>query len=70
MQTCFHQQLIPIHSLASLANYLQMKRQEGGQWLDTPYLEELYSRCDIPADHWNLITSLLEKLAVMTNIRQ
>ena len=66
MQTCFLQQLIPIQSLASLANYLQSKRQEGGKWLNTHDLEELYGRCHIPSEQWSLLTSLLEKLAILT----
>ena len=66
MQTCFLQQLIPIQSLASLANYLQSKRQEGGKWLNTHDLEELYGLCHIPSEQWSLLTSLLEKLAILT----
>ena len=65
MQTCFLQELIPIRSLSSLANLLHGKRQEGGQWLKTDDLEKLYECCDIPADQWSLLTSLLEKLAVL-----
>lgn len=66
MQTCFLQQLIPTRSLTNLANHLQSKRQEGGQWLNTQDLEELYGHCHIPADQWSLLTSLLEKLAIVT----
>ena len=36
MQTCFLQQLIPIHSLPRLADKLHAKRQEGGNWLRNP----------------------------------
>ena len=66
MQTCFLQQLIPINSLESLAKHLCRKRQEGGQWLNTHDLEELYMRSHIPAPQWSLLTNLLEKLAVVT----
>ena len=66
MQTCFLQELISIHSLASLANHLQDKREEGGQWLNTDELEELYGRCQIPSHQWSRVTNLLEKLAVVT----
>ena len=66
MQTCFLQQLIPIHSLPSLADKLQAKRQEGGQWLESHDLEQLYGHCDIPAHQWSLVTNLLEKLAIVT----
>ena len=31
----------------------------------TDDLEKLYECCDIPADQWSLLTSLLEKLAVL-----
>ena len=45
MQTCFLQQLIPIRSLASLAETLELQRQKGGQLLKTNDLEELYGHC-------------------------
>ena len=48
MQTCFLQQLIPIGSLALLADHLQAKRQEGDQWLNTHDLEQLYVQCEHP----------------------
>ena len=66
MQTCFLQQLIPIHSLASLADQPPGKRQEGGQWLETHDLEQLYGHCDIPSNQWSRLTNLLEKLAIVT----
>jgi len=66
MQTCFLQQLIPIRSLASLADTLKAKRQEGGQWLDSHELEQLYGHCGIPAHQWSRLTNLLEKLAIVT----
>ena len=66
MQTCFLQQLIPIHCLTSLADKLQAKCQEEGQWLETHDLEQLYGHCDIPAHQWSLVTNLLEKLAIVT----
>ena len=66
MQTCFLQQLMPIHSLPILADKLQAKRQEGGQWLESHDLEQLYGHCDIPAHQWSLVTNLLEKLAIVT----
>ena len=50
MQTCFLQQLIPIPSLASLADKASRtnaKRAE--QWLTIDDLEELYGQCGIPA---------------------
>ena len=66
MQTCFLQQMMPISSLARLADNLKSKRQEGGQWLETKDLEKLYSHCGIPAQQWNRLTNLLEKLAIVT----
>ena len=66
MQTCFLQQLMPISALARLADNLKSKRQEGGQWLETNDLNNLYSRCGIPAHQWNRLTNLLEKLAIVT----
>ena len=70
MQTCFLQQLIPIRSLASLADKLQAKRQEGGQWLETDDLEQLYGHCGIPTHQWSRLTNLLEKLAIVTAASQ
>ena len=70
MQTCFLQQLIPIRSLANLANHLEDKRKDGGQLLSTHDLEELYGLCHIPAHQWSRLTNLLEKLAVVTAARQ
>ena len=70
MQTCFLQQLIPISSLASLAEKLKSKRQETGQWLETHDLEKLYIQCVIPEQQWDRLTNLLEKLAIVTAARQ
>lgn len=66
MQTCFLRQLIPVRSLASLAENLQARRRQGGQWLQTDDLEQLYEHCAIAADQWQRLTSLLEKLAIVT----
>ena len=66
MQSCFLQQLIPIRSLASLADSLKAKRQEGGQWLESHELEQLYGHCGIPAHQWSRLTNLLEKMAIVT----
>ena len=66
MQTCFLQQLVSIKSLTDLANNLKVKRQGGGQWLETKDLEELYVQCGIRPEQWRLLTSLLEKLAIVT----
>ena len=66
MQTCFLQQLIPTRSLASLADHLQAKRLRVGHWLNTDDLKRIYRHCDIPAHHWNRLTNLLEKLAIVT----
>ena len=66
MQTCFLQQLIPIRSLANLADKLKTRRREGGQWLDIHALEELYCQCNMPASQWSRLTNLLEKLAILT----
>ena len=66
MQTCFLQQLIPISSLARLAENLKTKRREGGQWLETNDLEKLYCHCGIPEQQWKRLTNLLEKLAIVT----
>lgn len=66
MQSCFLQQLIPIHCLTNLAENLQAKRQGSGQWLDTHDLEQLYGQCKIPANQWTLVTNLLEKMAIVT----
>ena len=66
MQTCFLQQLIPIRSLANLAEILKAKRREGRQWLNTHDLEQLYGDCGIPAHQWKRLTNLLEKLAIVT----
>ena len=68
MQTCFLQQLMPVSSLESVADNLKAKRKEGGQWLDKKDLDKLYSRCGIPAQQWNRITNLLEKLAIVTAV--
>ena len=70
MQSCFLQQLIPIRSLASLADKLQVKREAGGQWLETDDLYELYGQCGIHAREWNRVTNLLEKLAIVSAARQ
>ena len=59
----------PVHSLASLANNLKAKRQEGGQWLENHELEQLYGHCGIPAHQWSRLTNLLEKLAIVTAAR-
>ena len=69
MQTCFLQQLIPVHSLASLADTLKAKRQQGGQWLKSHELEQLYCHCGIPAQQWSRLTNLLEKLAILSAAR-
>ena len=69
MQTCFLQQLIPISSLASLAENLQSKRQQGGRWLQNNDLNNIYGQCGIPSNHWSRITNLLEKLAIVTAAR-
>ena len=66
MQTCFLQQLIPTRALTSLANHLQANRRQGGHWLNTNELKQLYGRCDIPEQHWSLLTNVLEKLAIVT----
>tara|TARA_B100000674_G_scaffold480454_1_gene480067 strand:+ start:272 stop:1207 length:936 start_codon:yes stop_codon:yes gene_type:complete len=66
MQTCFLRQLIPISSLAVLAEKLKSKQQAEEQWLDTRDLEQLYSCSDIPTDQWSRVTNLLEKLAIVT----
>ncbi|HBU36560.1 MAG TPA: hypothetical protein DEB70_02030, partial [Planctomycetaceae bacterium] len=66
----FLQQLIPINCLQSLADKLQAKRQERGQWLKTHDLEQLYRQCEIPAHQWSLVTSLLEKMAIVTAAHQ
>ena len=66
MQTCFLKRLIPTYSLASLAYQLQAKRRQGGNWLSTDDLRQLYGHCDIPEEHWSLLTNLLEKLAIVT----
>ena len=70
MQTCFLQQLIPTHSLASLAKFLHDKRRKGGNLLNTDDLEQLYGHCEIPAHQWDLLTNLLEKLAIVTAASQ
>ena len=69
MQTCFLQQLIPIHSLACLADTLQAKCRQGKHCLKTSDLEQLYEHCSIPAQHWSRLTNLLEKLAILTAAR-
>ena len=69
MQTCFLKQLIPLSSLASLAQKLQVKRQAGQRWLNTNELEELYDHCGIPSHQWNRVTNILEKLAFVTAAR-
>ena len=68
MQSCFLQQLIPIHSLTRLADTLQDKRHQGvgRHCLGTDDLEQLYGQCNIPADQWSRVTNLLEKLAIVT----
>ena len=68
MQTCFLQQLVPIRSLANLANTLKAKRQEGEQLLESHELEQLYGHCGIPANAWSRLTNLLEKLAIVTAV--
>ena len=65
MQTCFLQQLMPISSLARLAENLQAKRIEREQWLQSNDLKQIYLNCDVPPQHWNLLTNLLEKLAIV-----
>ena len=69
MQTCFLQQLVPSHSLASLADTLQAKRREGGHWLDSQDLRKLYENCGIPLNQWSRLTNLLEKIAILTAAR-
>ena len=66
MQTCFLQQLIPIHSLKLLADSLQNQRHQWGHCLNIGDLEQLYQHCDIPAHQWSRVTNLLEKLAILT----
>ena len=65
MQTSLLQQLIPSHSLTSLVENLQAKRNPGGQWLDSHELEQLYGHCGIPTHQWSRVTNLLEKLAIV-----
>ena len=69
MQTCFLKQLIPINSLASLADTLQAKRRQGGHCLNTSDLEKLYEHSSIPSHQWSRLTNLLEKLAIVTTAR-
>ena len=70
MQTCFLQQLLPIRSLGCLAEKLQVLRQEGGRWLETDDLDQLYGHCGIPTHEWSRMTNLLEKLAIVTAASQ
>ena len=63
MQTCFLQQLIPMPSLVNLADTLREKRRQGGQWLSTNDLEQLYGHCEVPTHQWSR-RNLLEKLGV------
>ena len=69
MQTCFLQQLIPVHALTKLADTLKAKRHLAGQWLHTSDLEQLYKQCGIPSQQWRRLTNLLEKLAIVTATR-
>ena len=69
MQTCFLQQLIPIHSLKLLADTLQVQRCQGEHAFETIDLEQLYQHCNIPADQWSRVTNVLEKLAILTAAR-
>ena len=69
MQICFLQNLIPIHSLAHLADKLQAKRSEGVHCFDTVDLEQLYGHCGIPSEQWSRLTNVLEKLAILTAAR-
>ena len=69
MQTCFLQQLIPIHSLKRLAETLQDQHRQEEHGLETIDLEQLYQHCDIPADQWSRVTNVLEKLAIVTAAR-
>ena len=66
MQTCFLNQLIPVHSLPRLADTLQVKRSCGRHCLEISDLEQIYEHCDIPAHQWDRVTNLLEKLAIVT----
>ena len=69
MQACFLQALIPMCALASLAKKLEAKRQNGGQWVETCDLEQLYCQSNIPSNQWSRLTNLLEKLAIVTAVR-
>lgn len=70
MQTCFLQELIPISSLTSLADNLQAKRRQGGQWLNSDDLGQLYGHCGISSEQWSRLTNLLEKIAIVTAASQ
>ena len=61
---------MPIRSLAILATNLEAKRRQGGQWLNTDDLQQMYFHCGIPSPHWGLLTTLLEKLAIVTAASQ
>ena len=65
MQTCFLQQLIPMPAMVNLADTLRAKRRQGGQWLNTDDLEQLYGHCGVPTQQWSRLTNLLEKLAIV-----